>query len=307
MTNPKKDFYLKLLTQINSEFNLYNEKIIIENQMHIEDQVQNLKSFGNKKSIYYYSNKSLDTDSKSFIKLIKKTEIEFIDFFNKIKPIAYRNATEEFFFNNLRFNILKILRNNFNFWQNRSIYDLISLVISQQSFQFKFNKEYFTLNYISLSKNFKIACQLFVDEQYVIKRQIEYKEKIELSIKKREIDEKKFKLENQKLPFKNQIINKQFKDLKKRYFYASNIKHQNGKETWSKLFVLSENGILYCEYLDFMQPRNIILKYNFDSFKAEDYKWSGFQSIIEIDENTALNKKLIMHQNWIYSYINKTN
>jgi len=87
--------------------------------------------------------------------------------------------------------------------------------------------------------------------------------------------------------------------MKTRFFYGAET-----YDTWPKLFVLSEDGNFYCEYLDFMEPANVHLTYNFGTFKAEDYKWSGYQSIVEIDESTAKTKPLEKQMNWVVNYLN---
>ncbi len=87
--------------------------------------------------------------------------------------------------------------------------------------------------------------------------------------------------------------------MKTRFFYGAET-----HSTWPKLFVLSEDGNFYCEYLDFMKPAKVRLTFDFGTFKAEDYKWSGYQSIVEIDEATAKNKSLTRQPNWIASYLN---
>lgn len=53
-----------------------------------------------------------------------------------------------------------------------------------------------------------------------------------------------------------------------------------------------------------MKPTKVRLTLDFGTFKAEDYKWSGYQSIVEIDEMTAKNKSLTRQSNWISSYLN---
>jgi hypothetical protein len=85
-----------------------------------------------------------------------------------------------------------------------------------------------------------------------------------------------------------------------RFFYGAECYN-----TWPKLFVLTEDGRFYCEYLDFMKPARVDLKFDFNTFKSEDYKWSGYQTIIEIDEATAKNKTLTRQMNWINGYLSR--
>ena len=51
--------------------------------------------------------------------------------------------------------------------------------------------------------------------------------------------------------------------MKTRFFYA-----QEAYRTWPKLYVLTEDGTLYSEYLDYMQPAKDIKKVDFVTFKA---------------------------------------
>ncbi|MCU4177316.1 hypothetical protein [Carboxylicivirga sp. N1Y90] len=86
--------------------------------------------------------------------------------------------------------------------------------------------------------------------------------------------------------------------MKARFFYGAETHN-----TWPKLFVLTENNKFYCEYLDYMQPTTINETFDFKSFKAEDYTWGGYQSIVEIDESTAKKKVLTRQPNWISGYL----
>lgn len=86
--------------------------------------------------------------------------------------------------------------------------------------------------------------------------------------------------------------------MKTRFFYAPECYN-----TWPKLFVLSEDGKFYCEYLHYMKPTIIELKFDFNSFKAEDYKWDNYQKLVEIDERDAKSKTLTRQQNWINRYL----
>lgn len=86
--------------------------------------------------------------------------------------------------------------------------------------------------------------------------------------------------------------------MRTRFFYGAATHN-----TWPKLFVLTEDGKFYCEYLDFMQPAKVVKEFDFELFKAEDYKWSGYQTIVEIDETEAKNITLTRQSNWINSYL----
>lgn len=87
--------------------------------------------------------------------------------------------------------------------------------------------------------------------------------------------------------------------MKARFFYGAST-----HSTWPKLFVLTEDNKFHCKYLDFMKPATVNENFDFETFKAEDYKWGGYQTIVEIDEITAKNKQLTRQNNWINSYIN---
>jgi hypothetical protein len=89
--------------------------------------------------------------------------------------------------------------------------------------------------------------------------------------------------------------------MKLRFFYAPK---RNLK--WQKLFVLSEDGVLYSEYLDFMVPGIFMSRNNdFERFKAKDFKFSDIQELIEIDESTAIETQLYRQQNWVKEYIQR--
>ena len=90
--------------------------------------------------------------------------------------------------------------------------------------------------------------------------------------------------------------------MKTRFFYGAATHN-----TWAKVFVLSEDGRFYCEYLNYMNPARVNLKFDFNTFKAEDYKWGGYQSIVEIDESTAKTKILTSQSNWISRYLSSLN
>jgi hypothetical protein len=86
--------------------------------------------------------------------------------------------------------------------------------------------------------------------------------------------------------------------MKARFFYAAPV-----YKTWAKLFILTEDGRFYCKYLNYMQPATIELKFDYKTFKEEDYSWSGYQSIKEIDELTAKNTNLTQQENWVEKYL----
>lgn len=96
-----------------------------------------------------------------------------------------------------------------------------------------------------------------------------------------------------------ELINKKYnKIMRKRFFYGAETHN-----TWPKLFVLTDDGKFYCEYLDYMKPATVQKNFDFETFKAEDYTWGGYQTIVEIDESTAKNKTLKRQPNWITRYV----
>ncbi len=86
--------------------------------------------------------------------------------------------------------------------------------------------------------------------------------------------------------------------MKARFFYGAATHN-----TWPKVFVLTEDGRFYSEFLTFMKL--VMLEKNFDfiSFKVDDYKWGGYQSIVEIDEIKAKSIILISQSNWVFKYL----
>lgn len=92
-----------------------------------------------------------------------------------------------------------------------------------------------------------------------------------------------------------------------RFFKAPYIDHHTtGKSTWQKVCVLSEDGTLYCEHLDYMNP--VIFKqgdFNFDTFTGAEFKFHGYQSLEEITREEAINMELIKQKNWVQRYIDE--
>ena len=95
-------------------------------------------------------------------------------------------------------------------------------------------------------------------------------------------------------------ITQELNIMEARFFYGA-ATHR----TWPKLFVLTEDGILYTQFLDFMSPKSMENTFDFKTFEATDYSWSDYQSLVEIDEETAKSKNLTKQSNWIESYLNK--
>ena len=75
--------------------------------------------------------------------------------------------------------------------------------------------------------------------------------------------------------------------MKVRFFTAPNIDHNNGKSTWQKVYVLTDDGLLYSEYLDYMKPSIDKQYFNSDTFQASDYLFNGYQPLTEVTEDDA--------------------
>ena len=88
--------------------------------------------------------------------------------------------------------------------------------------------------------------------------------------------------------------------MKARFFYAPGV-----YLTWPKLFVLTEDGKFYFEYLDYMRKTKVEKQVDFESFKASDYVWGGYQYMTEITQEEAIGKLLKCQANWITSYLNQ--
>jgi hypothetical protein len=88
--------------------------------------------------------------------------------------------------------------------------------------------------------------------------------------------------------------------MKARFFYATGI-----YSTWPKLFVLTEDGRFYSEYLVDMRRNKFEKQFDFESFKASDYVWGGYQYLTEISLEEAIGVQLNYQANWINSYLNQ--
>jgi hypothetical protein len=91
-----------------------------------------------------------------------------------------------------------------------------------------------------------------------------------------------------------------------RFFVAPAVT-SNGLNTWKKLFVLTKDDELYCEYLEYNHPATVKKNFDYVSFKSSDYSWGAgkFQDLKEIDYETAKNERLTNQKNWIDSYLIK--
>lgn len=91
-----------------------------------------------------------------------------------------------------------------------------------------------------------------------------------------------------------------------RFFIAPAV-NNNGIDTWKKLFVLTSDNTLYCEYLEFKRPATINVEFDYETFKASDYSWGRgkFQHLREIEYETARLEKLTSQINWIDEYLKR--
>ena len=90
--------------------------------------------------------------------------------------------------------------------------------------------------------------------------------------------------------------------MKARFFKADAI-----YRTWPKIYILTEDGILYSEYLDYLKTVVYKQKKKFDSFSEDDYSFREYQKLSEINEKTARKFRFIQQDNWVDSYLNKHN
>lgn len=88
-----------------------------------------------------------------------------------------------------------------------------------------------------------------------------------------------------------------------RFFTAKHMFHENGKETWAKVYVLTPDGSLYSEYLNFRNPVKDLQKVDFKEFKAYNYSFSNYQPLEEVDFQTAITTQLIGQKNWVRDYL----
>ena len=87
---------------------------------------------------------------------------------------------------------------------------------------------------------------------------------------------------------------------KNRYFYAAPyLAYQ------AKLFVLSADNHLYCEYNHNNEPATYSVFVDQDTFVVDDFKWADEQTLIEIDYATAVAKADHLQQTWLVDYLAK--
>lgn len=86
--------------------------------------------------------------------------------------------------------------------------------------------------------------------------------------------------------------------MKIRFFYAADVYN-----TYPKVYVLTEDGLLYSQYLKFNQGAIDRHQVDFDSFEEEDYSFGGYQGLVEITKEAAISKKLTDQINWVPRYL----
>lgn len=86
--------------------------------------------------------------------------------------------------------------------------------------------------------------------------------------------------------------------MKARFFYAPQI-----FSTWPKLFILTEEGKLYTEFLNRFKLIKSEQEVDFVNFNSDAFKFEGYQPLQEITHDEALQVQLVKQNNWIQSYI----
>jgi hypothetical protein len=86
--------------------------------------------------------------------------------------------------------------------------------------------------------------------------------------------------------------------MKARFFYAPQI-----FSTWPKLFILTEDGKLYTEYLYRFNLIKLEQQVDFVNFNSDAFKFEGYQPLQEITQDEALQVQLVKQNNWIQSYL----
>jgi hypothetical protein len=88
--------------------------------------------------------------------------------------------------------------------------------------------------------------------------------------------------------------------MKVRFFYAPPIFN-----TWSRLLVLSDDGMLYTSFLINLKLTDFNESVNFTKFNPSEYLFQGYQPITEITRQQALSAELTLQTNWVQEYLEK--
>ena len=75
--------------------------------------------------------------------------------------------------------------------------------------------------------------------------------------------------------------------------------------TWKKIYVLTSDGTLYSEYLDYMRPATDQKTVDYSSFSQEDYSFGGYQSLREVSKSEASSAILKKQSNWVDNYLKR--
>lgn len=97
------------------------------------------------------------------------------------------------------------------------------------------------------------------------------------------------------------------KPLQARFFIADSV-----HRTWAKIAVLTSDGVLYSEYLYYMNPKVFRQNgFDFRKFKPCDFSFGtdehghAYQSIREVSQEEATVFKLTQQINWVEDYLAK--
>lgn len=83
-----------------------------------------------------------------------------------------------------------------------------------------------------------------------------------------------------------------------RFFYLA--PNENNS---AQIFVLTENNILYSEYLRFGIPAEHTQETEYDKFDPRDFAWQNDQILVEIAEAHVHHVVLAGQENWVESYL----
>jgi len=90
-----------------------------------------------------------------------------------------------------------------------------------------------------------------------------------------------------------------------RFFIADSI-----YRTWAKIAVLTPDGVLYSEYLDYMRPKTFQRSgFDFARFTSDDFKFGGaehghgYQTLREVSQQEAESFLLTKQANWVSRYL----
>lgn len=118
-----------------------------------------------------------------------------------------------------------------------------------------------------------------------------------------------FTLVEPKTPQENQDSNPLNRSLQARFFIADAIYN-----TWSKIAVLTSDGVFYSQYLHFMNLKVFKREgFEFHSFEASDFSFGadehghGYQPIREVTREQAHSFQLTRQTNWVAGYLDKIN